>query len=142
MALIRRKWCDCAESRRGPFIDANFGGQEGRLTMRAFALGTMLVLVAGTARAQDVQAGHQLAATWCSACHQVEAKASGPVSDTVPSFAAVAAMSSTTALSLRVFLMTPHPAMPNFTLSRREIADVSAYILSLRPPPARQRQPG
>jgi mono/diheme cytochrome c family protein len=108
--------------------------------MRKLALGAMLLLGAGAARAQDVEAGHQLAATWCASCHQVEAKASGPVLDAVPSFASVAAMPSTTTLSLRVFLITPHPAMPNFTLSRREIADVSAYILSLRPPVARRRQ--
>lgn len=83
--------------------------------------------------AQDAQAGHRLARMWCSACHQVESPAVGTSRDTPPSFTAVARMPSTTSISLTVFLSTPHPAMPNFSLSRKEIADVSAYILSLRP---------
>ena len=33
---------------------------------------------------------------------------------------------------LRVFLTTSHPKMPNLILTPEEIADVSAYILSLR----------
>jgi len=41
-----------------------------------------------------------------------------------------------TATALRVFLTTSHPKMPNLILTPEEIADVSAYILSLhhRPP--------
>ncbi len=35
-------------------------------------------------------------------------------------------------MSLRVFLQSPHARMPDLHLSRDEIADVSAYILSLR----------
>ena len=84
--------------------------------------------------AQDAQSGHRLATMWCSACHQVENSTSGISRDTPPSFAAVARMHSTTSMALTVFLSTPHAAMPNFSLSRKEIADVSAYILSLRPP--------
>jgi len=38
----------------------------------------------------------------------------------------------TTALSLSVFLQTPHHRMPDYALSRNEIADLVAYILSLR----------
>jgi mono/diheme cytochrome c family protein len=41
-------------------------------------------------------------------------------------------MKSTTEMSLAAFLTTPHGRMPNFSLSRAEIRDVSAYILSLR----------
>ena len=55
-----------------------------------------------------------------------------PSGDAVPSFRAIAAMPSTTALSLRVFLQTPHGRMPDFALSRNETDDVIAYILSLR----------
>jgi hypothetical protein len=42
-------------------------------------------------------------------------------------------MASTTSTSLNAFLSTPHPSMPDYALSRQEIADVSAYILSLNP---------
>ena len=41
-------------------------------------------------------------------------------------------MPSATALSLRVFLQTPHVRMPDFQLSNNEIDDVVAYILSLK----------
>jgi hypothetical protein len=49
-----------------------------------------------------------------------------------PSLAAVAAMPSTTSISLHAFLMTPHANMPNYRLTAQEIDDVAAYILSLR----------
>jgi len=86
------------------------------------------------AAAQDLEAGRQLARRWCSACHETGA---APVrnaarNDASPSFVAIARMTSTTNLSLRVFLGTPHGRMPDFNLTRQEIADVSTYILSLK----------
>jgi hypothetical protein len=39
------------------------------------------------------------------------------------------------ALSLQVFLVTPHPTMPNLVLTDSEAADVIAYILSLKKKP-------
>lgn len=44
----------------------------------------------------------------------------------------VAAMPSTTVMSLRVFLQTPHLRMPNFALTAEQTDDAIAYILSLR----------
>ncbi len=41
-------------------------------------------------------------------------------------------MPSTTALSLRVFLQTPHARMPDLNLTQDEIGDVAAYILTLK----------
>ena len=41
-------------------------------------------------------------------------------------------MVSTTSMSLRVFLQSPHGNMPDYRLSREQIDDVVAYILSLR----------
>jgi mono/diheme cytochrome c family protein len=102
--------------------------------MRILGAGLILFLFGSApAMAQNVEAGHRLATMWCSACHRVETRVVGPISDTPPSFVAVARMSSTTRMSLNVFLSTPHFAMPDISLSRKEIADVSAYILSLRP---------
>ena len=37
-----------------------------------------------------------------------------------------------TATAIRVFLTSSHPKMPNLILSPAEIANVTAYILSLR----------
>ena len=91
-----------------------------------------VLLAAGPAVAQDVMAGQKIAETWCSNCHAVTATPQTRSSDGISSFASVAAMPSTTEMSLAAFLTTPHGRMPNFTLSRAEIADVSAYIVGLR----------
>jgi len=88
----------------------------------------------GTAYAQSVAAGHSIAEHWCSSCHLVDLRQRKAPNDAIPSFVAVAQMKSTTRLSLAAFLSTSHEPMPNFVLSRQEIADVSAYILSLRKP--------
>ena len=85
------------------------------------------------AAAQDVEAGRQIAKRWCSSCHEI---GKAPVQNVVsPPFAAVARMPSTTTISLNAFLSTPHNRMPNYSLTQQEIADVSAYILSLRGSP-------
>lgn len=84
--------------------------------------------------AGDQAAGANLARTWCANCHVV-GRGPGPspaTGDVAPTFASIAAMPSTTALSLRAFLQTPHQRMPDFSLSRNETDDLIAYILSLR----------
>jgi hypothetical protein len=40
--------------------------------------------------------------------------------------------SATTALSLRAFLQTPHPTMPNLILTPEETDDIIAYLLALK----------
>jgi mono/diheme cytochrome c family protein len=98
-----------------------------------FTLG--FILAAGPALAQssgDPAAGLGIALRNCAICHIVAGQQTGPVPAGVPTFAEVARMPSTTELSLRAFLQTPHPPMPDLALSRREIADVASYILSLR----------
>ena len=104
-----------------------------RSRIMALALLITATFVSASA-AQDVEAGRQLAKRWCSGCHETGTAPirNGVRSDASPSFVAIARMSSTTNLSLRVFLGTPHGRMPDFNLSRQEIADVSAYILSLK----------
>lgn len=77
-------------------------------------------------------AGHELAVRWCASCHVVDAGIRRQGTDAVPSFAAISAMPSTTAASLAAFLSSSHGQMPDYTLSRADIANVSAYILSLR----------
>jgi cytochrome c len=82
--------------------------------------------------AADADAGHQLARQWCAGCHIVDADQKLGGATGVPPFKAVASLPSTTFLSLNVFLQTPHDRMPDFKLSRDQIADVSAYIISLK----------
>lgn len=76
--------------------------------------------------------GQRLAANTCSGCHQIDFRFRNSTSDPIPSFQAIAAMPSTTMLSLNVFLRTSHNVMPNIQLTETEISDVGAYILSLR----------
>src|ERR1051325_10481796 len=93
------------------------------------------ILAAGTARAQNVAHGKTMAQVWCSNCHRIFPEKRRSFRDVAPSFSSIAQMKSTTEASLAAFLSTTHGGMPNLTLSRQEIRDVSAYILSLRTSP-------
>ena len=46
----------------------------------------------------------------------------------------IAASKGMTATALTAFLFTSHKRMPDYSLSRKQVADVSAYILSLKGP--------
>jgi mono/diheme cytochrome c family protein len=92
--------------------------------------------LAGPALAQTtplVAEGARLAQQWCAACHAIAPGQQPPTGDAAPSFPAVARLTSTTEMSLRVFLQTPHANMPNYQLTRNETDAAVAYILSLRP---------
>ncbi|WP_257170588.1 cytochrome c [Bradyrhizobium sp. SRS-191] len=85
-----------------------------------------------TPAAESVQAGRKLAEAWCSPCHAIDASAARAQTRTAPDFAAVANMPSTTELSLKVFLQSSHPTMPNVILTPEQRGDLVNYILSLR----------
>jgi mono/diheme cytochrome c family protein len=107
----------------------------GRLVVAA--LGTILLAAAWVHHADaqefgDIAVGRRLAETWCSSCHVIGTSPGGAVSNGAPTFTAIAGMKSTTILSLRAFLQTPHAQMPDLHLSRDEIDDLAGYILSLR----------
>ncbi len=99
---------------------------------------TLLILTgflasSGAAFAQgDPEAGRALAQRWCSSCHLTDASQPTGAAIGVPTFLGIARMPSTTALSLNVFLRTPHVQMPDLQLSNTEIDDVTAYILDLK----------
>lgn len=62
-------------------------------------------------------------------CHQV----SGRTGAESPSgFAEIANLSSTTPLSLKVFLRSNHNRMPNLIISESDTDDLIAFILSLK----------
>ena len=79
-------------------------------------------------------AGERFALTVCAECHMVKVGQSGLYRADAPPFPDMAQMPSTTALSLRVFLQTPHARrnMPDLVLTESQMDDVIAYILSLR----------
>ena len=100
--------------------------------IRLFGIGlAILAPLTGLARAQDIHAGETIARQWCAHCHQT-----GPdpaiASDATPAFAAVARAKGMTETALAAFLSSSHGRMPDYALSRQEIRDVSAYIMSLK----------
>jgi mono/diheme cytochrome c family protein len=96
----------------------------------------MLTLVSGmTAVAEELLgdpfAGRQMALDVCAACHVVE-PGHEPASEIgAPAFPDLAKEPGITALSLRVFLQTPHDRMPDLRLSPAETDNIIAHILSL-----------
>ena len=111
--------------------------------MPQYIRGTTLVaaLAATTlsAHAQDgdIAAGHSFAREACSACHVVDAEQQRPPRRIVigTDFRRVANIRGVTAATLRVFLTTSHPKVPNPIVTSEQMADVIAYILSLRSEP-------
>lgn len=76
-------------------------------------------------------AGHRLAGAWCKECHAIEATPMRQAT-AAPDFADIASRPSTTALSLKVFLRTSHPSMPNIIIAPDQADDLVNYILSLK----------
>ncbi len=93
----------------------------------------MLTLFAGLglsqgASAADAEQGGVLAKRWCAACHVVapdQQRAGG-----APSFAAIGKTAGLDTGRLALFLLLPHPRMPDMALSRNEAADLAEYIKS------------
>ena len=75
--------------------------------------------------------GHRLAEAWCAECHAIEAVPTRQAT-AAPDFADLANRPSTTALSLKVFLRSNHPSMPNIVIAPDQTDDLVNYILSLK----------
>jgi mono/diheme cytochrome c family protein len=106
-----------------------------RRCLHAALAGAMLLASPPAPHAQqagDTAAGRRLADTWCSSCHLVGPDVTRAISNGVPTFFGIAQNKAITMLSLRVFLQTPHARMPDLHLSRDEVDNLAAYILSLR----------
>ena len=97
---------------------------------------TALVTFTSTAHGQsglgDISSGRDLARTVCAECHRVEKGQKSHKLSPAKAFQEIASNPARTALSLRVFLRTPHRNMPNLVLTESETDNVIAYILSLK----------
>lgn len=106
-----------------------------RLVLISASLAASVVGI-GTAFAQvhpDAKTGKQIAEKLCVGCHIVGAAAAGAtVPADVPSFARIASKPGQTAQSIAGAIVIPHPPMPQINLTREEIGDVAAYILTLK----------
>ena len=79
----------------------------------------------------DKSRGKALAEQRCSQCHGVKRGEKSPDA-AAPSFSDVAHEPSLTEYTLRVFLKTPHPTMPNLIIKPDEMDDIVSYIVSLK----------
>ncbi len=95
-----------------------------------FALASLILFAAAagqSARAADPYEGGVLAKQWCASCHVVSAdQARG--STQAPPFSEIARKKGMTAAVIALFLLRPHPPMPDMNLSRVEAGDLAAYI--------------
>ena len=80
----------------------------------------------------DPKTGKQIAEKLCVGCHIVGPTAEGTVQADVPSFMRIANEPGQSAEMNAGAIVIPHPPMPNIHLTREEISDVAAYILTLR----------
>ena len=80
---------------------------------------------------ESISAGHRLAEAWCKDCHAIEAVTAG-ARGRGPDFVAIANRTSTTGLSLKVFMKTSHHQMPNLIITPSQADDLTNYILSLK----------
>ena len=93
--------------------------------------GALWLVAASPAHAEgDPIAGGALAKQWCVACHDIGHGRT--VKDGAPSFVSVASRLDLNPATLKTWLADPHPPMPKLSLSRQEIDDLVAYILSLK----------
>jgi mono/diheme cytochrome c family protein len=81
----------------------------------------------------DPAAGERLAVRWCSGCHLVQPSQTRAHSD-VPSFLAIARNPDFKAENIVTFLITSHPKMPSYSLSRIEARVIASYLESLAKP--------
>lgn len=81
----------------------------------------------------DPEKGHELAERICVACHVVSRQAAtSTITADVPSFPEIANKPGQSMETLAGRIVIPHPAMPAIPLSREEIVNVVAYIMTLR----------
>jgi mono/diheme cytochrome c family protein len=76
--------------------------------------------------------GKNLATSLCSNCHLVGDFKQQQANADVPSFQEIANKEGQSAGAIMAHIMLPKHPMPTIPLTKSELADLSAYILSLR----------
>ena len=97
----------------------------------------LLLAAAATASAGGVTSkpdpanGKALAERLCTNCHIVNAEQEQAIAD-IPSFKEIGSRPGQTEGTIMAFIVLPKHPMPQIPLTKSELADLSAYILSLR----------
>ena len=86
-----------------------------------------IMAMPGTASAADAESGQRLAERWCTSCHAVSAAQKSSTTE-APPFSEIASRPDFDAGVLALFLLHPHPKMPDMGLSREAAADLAAFI--------------
>jgi mono/diheme cytochrome c family protein len=100
-----------------------------------FALLTALCITPTKIEAQEtgsVSQGLELAEERCAGCHGIERGAEYSPQFGAPTFEQIMLTPDMTATALSATLKTPHRTMPNLILSSDELANITAYIMSLK----------
>jgi len=95
-------------------------------------LAAVAVLANTPVVAADPANGLRIAHRWCEACHVVMPAQTRPATDQAPPFASIAREPGFDAGKIALFLLDPHPKMPDMGLSRSDAADLAAYIATLK----------
>jgi mono/diheme cytochrome c family protein len=107
--------------------------------MRAVLIAFLLLAAPGMASAggvtskPDPASGKALAERLCTNCHIVNADQSQANVD-IPSFKEIGSRPGQTEGTIMAFIVLPKHPMPQIPLTKSELADLSAYIFSLREP--------
>jgi mono/diheme cytochrome c family protein len=91
------------------------------------AIAAFVLAVSPSLAADNVAAGRTIAETWCSPCHAVGKR---QASDVAPPFSEI--LARRTRQEIATFLADPHGQMPNIQLARQQIADIVAYMATLK----------
>lgn len=100
-----------------------------RLALLCSPLIAAVIVATTPAFAADTSIGERLAHRWCAACHVVSATQRQSTTDQAPPFATIAKTSGFDAAKVALFLLDPHPKMPDMSLSRKEASDLAANKL-------------
>jgi len=76
--------------------------------------------------------GLALAKQVCARCHAVEKQQKQSPNERAPAFQDIASTPGMTAMALSAAFQTSHRTMPNLVLDSSELADLVAYILSIK----------
>ena len=95
----------------------------------AAALLSLLVAItlASTVALTDAANGEKLARRWCADCHVVASDQRHGSTQAAP-FSEMAKIPGLNAEKIALYLLLPHPKMPDMSLSRKEAADLAVYI--------------
>ncbi|CAA2139228.1 Cytochrome c-552 [Hyphomicrobium sp. ghe19] len=86
------------------------------------------------AKKPDPENGRAVARALCTNCHLIGDQPNSAVNADVPSFVAISNIHDQSVERISNWLLNSHGSMPNAHLTRKELGDVAAYIMSLHQP--------